>query len=212
MSRQSCRLLRLRQDTTTLMLTINRYLAHSDGLTNYQRRWGVKYNSAICNFSELVFADVKHITNQILAIRNQEQKVEGIWLGETMNNGEHIIALKNNEGSIYYTRSLSRMTPDQQWNKELFNTIAVPMMDATMKSDNSEKQSLGSQTSTNTSRRSDSMRSRQVAMCGPTRRRCTIHRTCTMKNSMNTSTINSSLHRRIWSQFNHHQDLNGGGS
>eukprot|EP00971_Amphidinium_carterae_P121736 2410746-Amphidinium_carterae.1 len=30
--------------------TINRYLVHSDGLTNSQRRWGVKYNAAICNF------------------------------------------------------------------------------------------------------------------------------------------------------------------
>eukprot|EP00971_Amphidinium_carterae_P278718 5533075-Amphidinium_carterae.2 len=77
--------------------TINRYLVHSDGLTNYQRRWGVKYNAAICNFGEMVLADVKHVTNQKLAIRNQEQKVEGMWLGKT-TNGEHIIALKNNGG------------------------------------------------------------------------------------------------------------------
>eukprot|EP00971_Amphidinium_carterae_P029583 582125-Amphidinium_carterae.2 len=69
--------------------TINRYLFHSDGLTNYQRRWGVKYNAAICNFGEMVLADVKHIANQKLAIRNEEQKVEGTWLGKTTNNGEH---------------------------------------------------------------------------------------------------------------------------
>eukprot|EP00971_Amphidinium_carterae_P352186 6492468-Amphidinium_carterae.3 len=119
--------------------TVNRYLVHSDGLTNYQRRWGVKYNATICNFGEVVLADVKHITNQKLVIRNQEQKLEGMWLGKTTSNGEHIIALKNNGGSIYYTRSLSRMTPDQHWNKELFNVIEVPMLDTTTEPDYSEE-------------------------------------------------------------------------
>eukprot|EP00971_Amphidinium_carterae_P042382 832920-Amphidinium_carterae.2 len=83
-----------------------------DGLTNYQRRWGVKYNAAICNFVEMVLADVKHITNQKLAIRNQEQKVEGMWLGKTTNNGEHIIALKNTGGSIYYKSDEKPFTDD----------------------------------------------------------------------------------------------------
>eukprot|EP00971_Amphidinium_carterae_P089860 1779110-Amphidinium_carterae.1 len=64
-------------------------------ITN-QRRWGVKYNAAIYNFGEMVLADAKHITNPKLAIRNKEQKLEGMWLGKTTNNGEHIIALKNN--------------------------------------------------------------------------------------------------------------------
>eukprot|EP00971_Amphidinium_carterae_P264154 5240401-Amphidinium_carterae.1 len=56
-----------------------------------------------------------------------------MWLGKTTHSGEHIIALKNNEGVAFYTRSLSRMTGDQQWNRELFNATAVPMMDTTMR-------------------------------------------------------------------------------
>eukprot|EP00971_Amphidinium_carterae_P192483 3819629-Amphidinium_carterae.4 len=71
----------------------------------------------------MVLADVKHVTNQKLAIRSQTQKVEGMWIGKTTNSGEHTIALKSNRRSTYCGRSLSRMTPDQQWTKELFNTI-----------------------------------------------------------------------------------------
>eukprot|EP00971_Amphidinium_carterae_P064285 1273132-Amphidinium_carterae.1 len=35
------------------------------------------------------------------------------------------------------------MTPDQQWNKELFNMIEVPMLDTTMKPDYSEEAVIG---------------------------------------------------------------------
>eukprot|EP00971_Amphidinium_carterae_P341446 6480239-Amphidinium_carterae.5 len=127
-------------------LTINRYLVHSDGLTN-TREDGVssstvdKYNAAICNFAEMVLPYVKHITNQKLAIRNQEQKVKGMWLGKTTNNGEHIIAtsdiaLKNNgvqstqgasQGSLQINNGASC--------RELFTTIQVPMMETTMRPD-----------------------------------------------------------------------------
>eukprot|EP00971_Amphidinium_carterae_P327235 6458453-Amphidinium_carterae.1 len=62
---------------------IKRYLVRSDGLTNCQR-WGIKYNGAICNFGEGVLADIKHSTVNKLASRNNEQKVEDIWLGETV--------------------------------------------------------------------------------------------------------------------------------
>eukprot|EP00971_Amphidinium_carterae_P197520 3920177-Amphidinium_carterae.2 len=63
--------------------TINRYLVHTDGMTNYQRCWGVQCNSTICNFGEVVWADIKPITVNKLVIRNNEQKTEGIWLGKT---------------------------------------------------------------------------------------------------------------------------------
>eukprot|EP00971_Amphidinium_carterae_P314041 6241748-Amphidinium_carterae.1 len=65
--------------------TINSYLVRSDGLTNYQQPWGIKYNSAICNFGKLVLADIRHITVNKLLIRTNGQKVEGIWLGRTTN-------------------------------------------------------------------------------------------------------------------------------
>eukprot|EP00971_Amphidinium_carterae_P000882 17174-Amphidinium_carterae.3 len=53
---------------------INRYVVHDDGMTNYQRRWGVQCNSAICSFGEVVMADIKPITVNKLDIRNKEKK------------------------------------------------------------------------------------------------------------------------------------------
>eukprot|EP00971_Amphidinium_carterae_P285087 5659283-Amphidinium_carterae.4 len=74
---------------------------HTDGMTNYQRRWGAQYNSAICSYGEVVLADIKPITVKKLDIRNNEQKTEGIWLGKTTNSGEHIIATKDNAGKVF---------------------------------------------------------------------------------------------------------------
>eukprot|EP00971_Amphidinium_carterae_P206994 4106867-Amphidinium_carterae.1 len=55
--------------------TINRYLVHADGLTNYQlQSW------------------------------SNEQKVEAIWLGKITNSGEHVMVKKENIGKIFYTR------------------------------------------------------------------------------------------------------------
>eukprot|EP00971_Amphidinium_carterae_P169232 3352680-Amphidinium_carterae.2 len=53
--------------------TFNKYLVHADGVTNYQRRWGVQCNSAICSFGDVVLADIKPITVNELVIRNSEQ-------------------------------------------------------------------------------------------------------------------------------------------
>eukprot|EP00971_Amphidinium_carterae_P003173 62343-Amphidinium_carterae.2 len=78
--------------------TINRYVVHADGMTNYQRRWSLQCNGAICSFGEIVLADIKPITINKLAIGNNEQKIEGIWLGKTTNSGEHTIATKENNG------------------------------------------------------------------------------------------------------------------
>eukprot|EP00971_Amphidinium_carterae_P089442 1770089-Amphidinium_carterae.1 len=66
-----------------------------------------------------------------------------MWLGKTTHSGEHIIALKNNGGMVFHTRSLSRTTPDQQWSRELLNTIEVPMLDTAMRSDYSEEAVIG---------------------------------------------------------------------
>eukprot|EP00971_Amphidinium_carterae_P303383 6028370-Amphidinium_carterae.3 len=112
--------------------TINRYLVHADGMTNYQRWRGLQYTAAICNPGEIVLADIKPVTSNKLAIRNNEPKIEGIRHGKTTNSGEHIIATKENNGKISQTRSLTRMTPDQQWNKTIFDNINIPLMDTTM--------------------------------------------------------------------------------
>eukprot|EP00971_Amphidinium_carterae_P350569 6491626-Amphidinium_carterae.1 len=99
--------------------TINRYLVHADGMTNYQRRCGVQCNSATCSFGEVVLADIKPITVNQLDIRSKEKKTEGIWLGKTTNSGEHIIATMDESGKAFYTRSLTRLTPELQWDKKI---------------------------------------------------------------------------------------------
>eukprot|EP00971_Amphidinium_carterae_P141646 2806402-Amphidinium_carterae.1 len=70
-----------------------KYFVHADGMTRYQRRWGAQCNSASCSFGEVVLADIMPITDNKLAIRENEQKTEGIWLGMTINSGEHIIVM-----------------------------------------------------------------------------------------------------------------------
>eukprot|EP00971_Amphidinium_carterae_P349493 6491042-Amphidinium_carterae.4 len=70
--------------------------SRADGMTNYQRRWGVQCNSAICSFGEVLLADIKPITVNKLVIRNTEQNTKGIYLGKTTNSSEHIIATKDN--------------------------------------------------------------------------------------------------------------------
>eukprot|EP00971_Amphidinium_carterae_P025468 502609-Amphidinium_carterae.1 len=56
-------------------------IAREDGVTNAMQQF-----AAIFNFGEMVLADVKNVTNRKLAIRSQEQKVEGRWIGKTTNN------------------------------------------------------------------------------------------------------------------------------
>eukprot|EP00971_Amphidinium_carterae_P108450 2147478-Amphidinium_carterae.1 len=86
---------------------INRYLVHTD----------------------VVLADIKPITVNKLDIRNKE-KTEGIWFGTTTNSGEHIIATMDESGIAIYTRSLTRLTPELQWGKEVFDKITTPQMDS----------------------------------------------------------------------------------
>eukprot|EP00971_Amphidinium_carterae_P174670 3462341-Amphidinium_carterae.1 len=74
----------------------------------------------LSNFAEVVLADIKPITVNKLDIRNKKKKkkTEGIWLGKTTNSGEHIIATMDETGKAFYTRSLTRLTPELQWDKK----------------------------------------------------------------------------------------------
>eukprot|EP00971_Amphidinium_carterae_P311461 6190398-Amphidinium_carterae.2 len=115
-----------------MLALINRHVVHADGMTNYQQRWGVQYNSAICSFGEVVLADIEPITINKPVIRNKKQKTEGFWLGRTTNSDEHIIATKDNSKKVFYTRSLTRLTPELQWDKKLFDNINIPQMDTSL--------------------------------------------------------------------------------
>eukprot|EP00971_Amphidinium_carterae_P235152 4666235-Amphidinium_carterae.1 len=66
-----------------------------------------------------------------------------LWLGNTTNSGECIIATKDNNGKIFHTRSLTRMTADQQWNMAIFDSSDIPQMDTTMDQDYTEEDDTG---------------------------------------------------------------------
>eukprot|EP00971_Amphidinium_carterae_P024078 475284-Amphidinium_carterae.2 len=66
----------------TINRTLNKYFVHTDGMTKYQRRWDVQYNSAICSFGEVVLADIKPITVNKLDIRNKEKKTRRHLVGK----------------------------------------------------------------------------------------------------------------------------------
>eukprot|EP00971_Amphidinium_carterae_P214102 4248914-Amphidinium_carterae.4 len=90
-----------------------------------------------------VQSDIKPITVNKLDIRNNEQKTEGIWFGKTANSGEHIIATKDNLGKVFYTRSLTRLTPELQWDKKVFDKINIPQLDTSMNADYVEEDHTG---------------------------------------------------------------------
>eukprot|EP00971_Amphidinium_carterae_P292776 5812538-Amphidinium_carterae.2 len=123
--------------------TINRYLVHTDGMTNYQRRWEVQHNSAICSFGEVVSAKSKPITVNKLDIRNKEQNTEGIWLEKTTNIGEHIIATMDESGKVFHTWSLTRLTPELERDRKVFDKIVIPQLDTSMNKDYVEEEHIG---------------------------------------------------------------------
>eukprot|EP00971_Amphidinium_carterae_P162079 3212954-Amphidinium_carterae.5 len=66
-----------------------------------------------------MLGNIKPITVNKLDIRKKEKKTEGIWLGKTTNSDEHIIATMDESGKAFYTRSLTRLTLELQWDKKM---------------------------------------------------------------------------------------------
>eukprot|EP00971_Amphidinium_carterae_P290089 5759742-Amphidinium_carterae.1 len=105
---------------------------------------GIKYNGAICSFGEIVLADITHITVNKLALRNNEQRVEGIWLGKTTNSGEHVIATNDNDGTIFHTRTEFDKDDDRStMEQDLFENIKIPQMDTTMYKNYTQEEDIG---------------------------------------------------------------------
>eukprot|EP00971_Amphidinium_carterae_P322740 6414583-Amphidinium_carterae.3 len=50
----------------------------------------------------------------------------------TLCEARTLQALKDNDGVAHYARSLSHMTADKRWNKELFASIQIPTLDNTI--------------------------------------------------------------------------------
>eukprot|EP00971_Amphidinium_carterae_P050837 1001008-Amphidinium_carterae.2 len=59
----------------------------------------------------------------------------GWALGKTTNtgnSGEHIITTMDNNGKVFYTCSLTRLTPELQWDKKVGDNIDIPQMETSM--------------------------------------------------------------------------------
>ena len=99
--------------------TLNRYLEHSDGKTSFERRWGRKYNQAICNFAETVlFRMASHNT--------KKPAQRGLKLsGSAKTQGdEHVVATSD---GVRKARSVRRLPPSQQRDATLLPAIkAMP--------------------------------------------------------------------------------------
>eukprot|EP00971_Amphidinium_carterae_P160317 3178206-Amphidinium_carterae.1 len=69
--------------------------------------------------------------------------MSSIWLGKTTNSCEHSIASKDNTGKVFYTCNLTRLTPELQWDKKVFDNIDIPRMDTSMNEDYVEEKHIG---------------------------------------------------------------------
>ena len=119
------------------IFVINRFLVRSNGQTSFAANYGYNYAAALLNFGEIVYADIKRIDNRKLAIRNEHQKVTGIWLGRGHITGQHLIALPDQHrdhpavsgNNIYKTRHVTRLPQEQQFNQTFLWTIEWPLFD-----------------------------------------------------------------------------------
>jgi len=91
---------------------LNRYLVHADGKTSYYRRWEKNYERAICTFAETLLYRQPGTHRAKL----QDQWRPGIWLGKDTNADEHLVGTSS---GVYKVRSIRRLPPSQQHNKEL---------------------------------------------------------------------------------------------
>ena len=78
-------------------------------------------------------ADIKRIDNRKLAIRNEHQKVTGIWLGRDHTTGplpdQHRDHPGVSDNNIDKTRHVTRLPEEQQFNQTFLWTIEWPLFD-----------------------------------------------------------------------------------
>ena len=72
---------------------LHNYLVHSSGKTSHFENYRYNYRSNIMHFGVIVLGDVRNSPTQKLRLRNQHQKLRGIWLGRDLITNERILAL-----------------------------------------------------------------------------------------------------------------------
>ena len=88
------------------IFVLNNYFVHSSGgKTSHFENYRYNYRSNIVGLGECVLGDIHNIPTQKLRLRNQHQKLRGIWLGSDLITNEHILAL-----SLQYSEHPSTTT------------------------------------------------------------------------------------------------------
>ena len=117
---------------------LNNYLVHSSGKTSHfeNYRYNYRSNINIVHFGEIVLGDVRNIPTQKLRLRNQHQKLRGIWLGRDLITNEHILALplrysqhpSTTSTGAYRCRQITRVPPEEQHDIKLLESIYWPQL------------------------------------------------------------------------------------
>ena len=100
---------------------VNRYLQNAGGTTAFERRWGRKYNGALCRFGETVLFRRKQHKGQL-------SWFEGIWLGKDTESDQHFVA---DATGVFKTRSVKRFPPSKQANLQLLQSVKARPWDPT---------------------------------------------------------------------------------
>ena len=97
--------------------TVNRNVIHSDGYTSCERRWGRKYERAICEFGEtLLYLPPQHKKLPKADLRMQKC----IWLGKVSEPGDYYVAT---ESGVLKVRTVRRLQPDFKYELALLSKV-----------------------------------------------------------------------------------------
>ena len=95
---------------------LNRYAAHDDRKTSYERRWSTRFNSGRCTFGECVHYKLQ------TAARFGPRKLNppwshGLWLGTDSFSNEAPLSI--DDGVVTKSRSIRRLPPSQHYRTPL---------------------------------------------------------------------------------------------
>eukprot|EP00971_Amphidinium_carterae_P119193 2361026-Amphidinium_carterae.1 len=81
----------------------------------------------------------REAANWAIATVSRRLKASG-W---PTNSCDHIVATKDNPEKPFYTRSLTRLPPELQWDKKIWDSIVFPQLDLTMNENYVEEEHIG---------------------------------------------------------------------
>ena len=96
---------------------MNKYAIQPDGKSAYHNLHGRKVSERLAEFGEVVM----HYVPKKRRAKLDQRWTTGIFLGTTMHSNENFVALSN--GCVVRGRAITRVRPDQRWNRDLVQAI-----------------------------------------------------------------------------------------